>query len=130
MQQLILILHVLVAMAIIALVLMQHGRGADVGAAFGSGSSNTMFGSAGALPFLMKVTAICAAIFFTTSLSLSYMAARGEHKTQILNMPSVPTAPVTSTQKNNALPASSSDAGFSFAPSAPDKTDNATGAKK
>ena|SRR3990167_10436313 len=125
MQQLILILHVLVAMAIIALVLMQHGRGADVGAAFGSGASNTMFGSAGSLPFLMKVTAICAAIFFITSLSLSYMAAHSEHKTQILNMPtsSIPA------QKTNALPASSSDAGFSFAPSVPDKTGNATGVK-
>lgn len=126
MQQLILILHVLVAIAIIALVLMQHGRGADVGAAFGSGASNTMFGSAGSLPFLMKVTAICAFIFFTTSISLSYMAARGEHKAQILNMPVAPTAPASGKQKTNVSPASSSEAGFSFAPSAPDKT----GAKK
>lgn len=115
MQQLILILHVLVAIAIIGLVLMQHGRGADVGAAFGSGSSNTMFGSAGSLPFLMKVTAICAAIFFTTSISLSYMAARGEHKTQTLNMPAAPAVTAPTTQKT--------EAGFSFAPSAPDKTD-------
>ena len=130
MQQLILILHILVAIAIIALVLMQHGRGADVGAAFGSGASNTMFGSAGSLPFLMKVTAICAAIFFMTSISLSYMAARGEHKANILNMPTTPTVPVTSTQKTNALPASTTDAGFSFTPSAPDKTGNATGVKK
>ena len=127
MQQLILILHILVALAIISLVLMQHGRGADVGAAFGSGASNTMFGSAGSLPFLMKVTATCAAIFFMTSLSLSYMAARGEHKANILN---TPTVPVTSTQKTNALPASTTDAGFSFTPSAPDKTGNATGVKK
>lgn len=64
MQSLVLVLHILVAVAIIALVLLQQGRGSDMGAAFGSGASNTMFGSASALPFLMKVTAACAAIFF------------------------------------------------------------------
>ena len=72
MQQLILILHVLVAIAIIALVLLQHGRGADVGAAFGSGSSNTMFGSQGAMPFLMKVTVCLSILFFATNLTLGY----------------------------------------------------------
>jgi len=76
MQQLILIVHVLVAVAIVALVLMQHGKGADVGAAFGSGSSNTMFGSAGSMSFLMKLTALLGAVFFATSLGLSYMASR------------------------------------------------------
>lgn len=92
MQSLILIIHILVAIAIVALVLLQHGRGADVGASFGSGASNTMFGSAGAVPFLVKVTAICAGIFFITSLSLSYIAAHREHQTQkqLLNMPVLP----------------------------------------
>jgi len=108
MQQLILILHILLAIAIISLVLMQHGRGADVGASFGSGSSNTMFGSAGALPFLMKVTVICAALFFVTSISLTYLASRGEHKTQILTMPAVPA---------KTVPAGNDASGFSFAPS-------------
>ncbi len=70
------ILHVLVAIAIIALVLMQHGKGADIGATFGSGASNTMFGSQGSLPFLVKVTAVLAAIFFATSLGLGYMIGR------------------------------------------------------
>jgi preprotein translocase subunit SecG len=77
MQQLILIVHVLVAIAIIALVLVQHGKGADVGASFGTGSANTMFGSQGNLPFLMKLTAFLAAVFFATSLSLTHMAATG-----------------------------------------------------
>src|SRR3989338_2931825 len=90
MQQLILVLHVLVAIAIIALVLLQHGRGADVGASFGSGSSNTMFGSAGSMPFLMKLTAICAAVFFATSLALSYMASHEQKATNQLNMPAFP----------------------------------------
>lgn len=74
MQALILILHILVAISLIVLVLIQHGKGADVGASFGSGASNTMFGSSGSLPFLIKVTAIFAAIFFATSVALSYMA--------------------------------------------------------
>ncbi|MCX7126223.1 MAG: preprotein translocase subunit SecG [Gammaproteobacteria bacterium] len=114
MQSLILIIHVLAALTIIGLVLMQHGRGADVGASFGSGSSNTMFGSVGALPFLMKLTAICAGIFFLTSLSLSYLAARGEHKAQAV-MPQSITQPA----KTATTPASNSDsdAGLSFAPS-------------
>ena len=76
MQQIILLVHILVAIAVIALVLMQHGKGADAGAAFGSGASQTMFGSAGSLPFLVKVTAILAAIFFATSLGLGYLTAQ------------------------------------------------------
>lgn len=116
MQALLLILHVLVAIAIVALVLMQHGRGADVGASFGSGSSNTMFGSAGALPFLMKLTVACAVIFFLTSISLSYLAARGEHTAQILNMPVTPTTPVTTTVPMTTKQNDTSE--FSFTPSA------------
>lgn len=84
MQQLILIVHVLVCIAIVVLVLMQHGKGADVGAAFGSGSSNTMFGSQGAMSFLMKVTAFLAAIFFVTSLGLSYLAAHAVKQPDVL----------------------------------------------
>lgn len=76
MQQLILILHVLAAISLIALILLQHGKGADMGAGFGSGASNTMFGSQGALPFLVKLTALLAAVFFATSLLLSYAAAK------------------------------------------------------
>lgn len=120
MQQLILIIHVLAALSIIALVLMQHGRGADVGASFGSGSSNTMFGSVGTLPFLMKVTTICAAIFFITSLSLSYLAGHNAHKTEAMVLPAALTAQPA---KINVAPAptknNDSDAGLSFAPSAP-----------
>ena len=84
MQALILILHVLASIAIIVLVLMQHGKGADAGAAFGSGSSTTMFGSAGAMSFFMKLTALLAAIFFATSLALSYLASHQQHSPQIL----------------------------------------------
>ena len=75
MQQLLVLLHIIVCGFLIVLVLMQHGKGADMGAAFGSGGSNTMFGSQGSLPFMMKLTGIVAAIFFTTSLSLSYFVS-------------------------------------------------------
>ena len=56
--------HIVVAIIIIILILVQHGKGADMGAAFGSGSSQTVFGSKGAAPFLMKLTGFLAAVFF------------------------------------------------------------------
>lgn len=77
MEQIVIVIHVIIAIILIGLVLVQHGKGADVGAAFGSGSANTMFGSQGAMPFLMKVTALLAAIFFATNLTLSYLV--GHH---------------------------------------------------
>lgn len=76
MQSLILVVHVLAAICIVTLVLLQHGKGADAGAAFGSGASNTMFGSQGSLPFLMKITVLLAAVFFATSIGLGYLASR------------------------------------------------------
>ncbi len=69
---LILTLHVLVAIAVVVLVLVQHGKGADMGAAFGTGSAGSLFGSSGAASFLSRSTAVCAAIFFVTSLGLTY----------------------------------------------------------
>ena len=93
MEPIIIIIHVLSAFAIVSLVLMQHGKGADVGAAFGSGSSNTMFGSQGAMPFLMKLTAVLALIFFITSISLSYIANHVLQSSQ--DVMSVPAAQTT-----------------------------------
>ncbi len=71
----ILAFHCLLAVAIIVLVLLQHGKGADMGAAFGSGSAGSLFGSSGASNFLSKSTAWCAAFFFATSLGLTYFHA-------------------------------------------------------
>lgn len=75
MYQLILLVHILVAMVVIGLVLIQHGKGADIGAAFGSGASNTLFGSQGTGSFLFKLTLGLALTFFATSLLLSYMVS-------------------------------------------------------
>jgi preprotein translocase subunit SecG len=70
-------LHILVGVAIIGLVLLQHGKGADMGAAFGSGASGSLFGASGSANFLSRTTAILATVFFLTSLGLSYMATGG-----------------------------------------------------
>ena len=75
MQTLVLVLHILVALGIIVLVLLQHGKGADMGAAFGSGSAGSLFGSAGAANFLSRTTGLLAAAFFATSLGLTYLSA-------------------------------------------------------
>ncbi|MFZ5507842.1 MAG: preprotein translocase subunit SecG [Pseudomonadota bacterium] len=71
---LVLSVHVLVGIGVIVLVLLQHGKGADMGAAFGSGASGSLFGSSGSANFLSRTTAALAAVFFCTSLALSYMA--------------------------------------------------------
>ncbi len=72
--QIILIIHILLALSLIALILMQHGKGADAGAAFGGGSSGSVFGARGANSFLYKLTASIAIGFFLTSLTLAYLA--------------------------------------------------------
>ena len=66
--------HVLVAVVIIGLVLLQHGKGADMGSGFGSGSSGSLFGATGSANFLSRATAILATVFFLTSLGLAYLA--------------------------------------------------------
>ena len=71
----ILLVHVVSAIGIIGLVLVQHGKGADMGAAFGSGASGSLFGAAGSANFLSRTTAILAVVFFVTSLSLAYIAS-------------------------------------------------------
>ena len=73
MYQFLLAVHVLIALGIIGLVLIQQGRGADAGAAFGSGASGTVFGARGASSFLTRTTAVMATLFFLTSLALAYL---------------------------------------------------------
>ena len=70
------VVHVLLTISLIVLVLIQRGKGADMGAAFGSGASNTMFGSQGSASFLTRTTGLVAALFFVTSLSLAYMGGQ------------------------------------------------------
>ncbi|MBA2709142.1 MAG: preprotein translocase subunit SecG [Tatlockia sp.] len=93
MYQLILMIHVLVALVLIGLVLIQHGKGADIGAAFGSGASNTVFGSQGTGSFLFKLTGGLAMTFFVTSLTLSYMVSTQYHKSEQQVIPQKSSAP-------------------------------------
>jgi preprotein translocase subunit SecG len=73
--QIILTIHVLIAIALVAIILMQQGKGADTGAAFGSGSAGSVFGASGATSFLYKLTRGLALGFFATSLLLAYIAS-------------------------------------------------------
>ena len=70
------VLHVMVALAIIGLVLLQHGKGADMGSGFGGGASGSLFGATGSANFLSRTTGVLAAVFFILSLALAYTATR------------------------------------------------------
>ncbi len=101
MESLILVVHVLLAVAVIGFVLIQHGKGADAGAAFGSGSSGTVFGAAGAGNFLARMTTLLATAFFVTSIALFYLAANRDGGGSVLDelgdsvvQPVAPAAPV------------------------------------
>ena len=75
-QKSVLIAHTLIALLIIALVLLQRGKGADAGAAFGAGASGTVFGARGSGSFFSRATAVCATAFFVTSLTLAYLSSQ------------------------------------------------------
>jgi preprotein translocase subunit SecG len=90
----ILVLHILVALGVISLVLLQHGKGADMGAAFGSGASGSLFGATGSANFLSRTTAVLAAIFFVTSLSLAYIASNKPKTTGSVMQDAVTSEPV------------------------------------
>jgi len=77
MINIVIVVHVLVALGIIGLVLLQHGKGADMGSGFGSGSSGSLFGATGSANFLSRMTAALATVFFVTSLALAYL---GTHR--------------------------------------------------
>ena len=74
--QVLIVVHVLVALGIIGLVLLQHGKGADMGSGFGGGASGSLFGATGSANFLSRTTAVLAAIFFALSLALAWVATR------------------------------------------------------
>ena len=85
METLVWFVHVISAVSLIVLVLVQHGKGADMGAAFGSGSAGSLFGSSGSANFLSRSTAVAATIFFITSLSLTYIYSRPVQGTGVMD---------------------------------------------
>ncbi|MEO6920310.1 MAG: preprotein translocase subunit SecG [Collimonas sp.] len=121
----IVIVQVLTALTIIGLVLLQHGKGADMGAAFGSGASGSLFGAAGSSNFLSKSTGFAAALFFIATLALVYL---GNHRSVATGgvMDNLPAATVPASASASA-PAAASAAG-SAAPAAADAAIPATSA--
>ena len=103
MQTTILIIHTLIALGIIALVLIQRGKGADAGAAFGSGASGTVFGSQGSTSFFSRATAVLATAFFATSLTLAYMSSQRSGAPESL-LEGLPESAVIEEQSPVALP--------------------------
>ena len=93
------IVHVLFALAIVGLVLLQRGKGADAGAGFGAGASGTVFGARGSASFLSRSTATLAALFFVTSLTLAYLGGRQTGPTSVIDRVAVPEAPKTEAPK-------------------------------
>ena len=94
-NHILLVVHVLVAVSVIGLILLQQGKGADAGAAFGSGASGTVFGSQGSGTFLSRTTGILAAVFFATSLGLAYLANEGAKPTSVVDQVSTPATETT-----------------------------------
>ncbi len=112
MHTVIIVVHVLASIGLIGLVLLQHGKGADAGAAFGSGASATVFGARGSASFLTRATAILATVFFVTSLSLAYFSSQGSsvHKSVTEVVAPVPAAaekemPAAKEEGKSAAPA-------------------------
>lgn len=118
MQSIALVIHVALSIAVIGLVLIQHGKGADAGAAFGSGASSTVFGARGAASFLTRITTVLAGCFFATSIALFYMAANRDAATGSVtdNLPTLE-APASD------IPALDVDSDVPVAPTAAENTD-------
>ena len=106
----IIVIHVIVCIALIMIVLLQTGKGADMGAAFGGGSSQTLFGSTGASTFLSKATTVAAIVFMITSLILAYIAGSKTVKSIVMDAQ----API-----EEKLPSSESSEGASTEPAVP-----------
>lgn len=86
MLPILIVIHVLIAVALVGLVLIQRGRGADIGAAFGSGASQTVFGSRGSASFLTRTTAVLAALFFVSSLGLAYFYGQRTERASVTEL--------------------------------------------
>jgi preprotein translocase subunit SecG len=108
--QIVLTMHILIAIGLVAIILMQQGKGANAGAAFGSGSSHSVFGARGADSFLYKLTRGLAIGFFATSIGLAYLAASDSKPEatatdSIINTSDIPEVPtVENITDNNGIP--------------------------
>ena len=123
-QTLAVVFHVLLAVAIIGIVLLQRGKGADAGAGFGAGASGTVFGARGSASFLSRTTAVLATLFFLTSLGLTYLFSQQKEATSVVDtvkqeapapvttpapLPSLPATPATNTASPATAPATGAE---------------------
>jgi preprotein translocase subunit SecG len=113
MYQFILFIHVFACAFLVLLVLVQQGKGATVGASFGSGASQTVFGSRGSGSFLLRVTTFFVVLFFATSLGLNYIASKAMHTERQIVLPEAP---------SNKIPAPAPTAPGVTKPATPDGT--------
>ena len=109
-ETLLLVLHLLTAVAVCGFVLLQHGKGADMGAAFGSGASGSLFGAAGSANFLSRTTAVLATVFFLSSLGLTWFAASQGGTRQAVERGVMDKLPVTKTVDVPSPPAGTAPA--------------------
>jgi len=115
--------HILVAAALIGFVLLQHGKGADMGAAFGSGASGSLFGAAGSANFLSRTTAILATVFFLSSLGLTYLGSIRAGPGDVMKQGVMQNAPEPA-NKAAEVPAPAGPTAQPAAPPAPAKDPN------
>jgi len=115
---LVIALQILAALVMIGLVLIQHGKGADMGASFGSGASGSLFGATGSAHFLSRSTAVCAAIFFVCTLSLAYFSndRSGAPTGSVLDRPAMTTPAASAAASGAALIPGTSGAPAASAP--------------
>lgn len=110
MSILIVVVHIVVCIALIMIVLLQTGKGADMGAAFGGGGSQTLFGATGASTFLSKATTIAAVVFMLTSLFLAYSAGKRSNDSMLSDLPGASettTVPASTTSPVSVTPSGS-----------------------
>ncbi len=138
---LILVVHVIMCIALIMIILLQSGKGADIGAVFGGGSSQTLFGSSGATPFLSKMTIAAAVIFMVTSIVLTYFSGQGVPRERSImdyqgsqapvgvpgQMPGMPSED-TGAGKTESVPGAGTSPAPASTPSAPAASQPAQGA--
>jgi len=122
------VVHVVIALAIIGLVLLQHGKGADMGSGFGSGSSGSLFGATGSANFLSRMTAVLATVFFLTSLGLAYLATNKPRAGGGV-LDAAKSAPAGSASKPEAVPAKEGTKPATDVPGVPGATNAPEAAK-
>jgi preprotein translocase subunit SecG len=110
METLIWVVHVAAAVGVIVMVLLQHGKGADMGAAFGSGASGSLFGSTGSANFLSRATAVLATLFFLTSLGLTYFSSHKSKSGGVMEVQKTLVQPAAPAQTQN-VPAGNNNTG-------------------